>query len=88
MLGRQDLLESSGQVGNKLTGTRVVCTRGPRWLGMSASVTSRPPDSTAHSVSFLSQGSMGWEMVCDCGSLVPHKVTAVNRETWSRSSQC
>lgn len=33
----------------------------------------------------LSQGSAG-EMVCDCGSLVPHKVTAVNRETWSRSS--
>lgn len=44
------------------------------------SVTSRPSDSAAHSVSFVPRLS-GGEMVCDCGSLLPHKVTAVNRET-------
>jgi hypothetical protein len=53
MLCRQDLLESSGQVGNKLTGTLAVCTRGTRWLGVSASMTSRPSDSAAHSLSFV-----------------------------------
>lgn len=41
------------------------------------SVTSRPSDSAAHSVSFVPR--LSGEMVCDCGSLVPHKVTAVNR---------
>lgn len=54
---------------------------------MSGSVTSRPSDFATHSVSFVPRLSRR-EMVCDCGSLVPHKVTAVNRETWSRASQC
>lgn len=87
MLCRQDLLESSGQVGNKLTGTLAAGARGTRWLGVSASVTSRPSDSAGLLCVLCPRAQRGGKW-CVTGSLVPHKVTAVNRETWSRSSQC
>lgn len=78
MLCRQDLLESPGQVGNKLTGNLAECTREK----VASSVSSGPSDSVAHPVSFVPRlGGGGGEMVSACDRLEPHKVTAVNRET-------
>lgn len=75
MLCRQDRLECSGQVGNKLT----CCMHKKKgWLEVLVSVTSRSCDPAAQSVSFVRR--LSGKMAYDSGSLLPHKVTAVNRD--------